>query len=765
MSIDACKKKLKDFYGEKIEDKYLNRYAEVLGEIEKRTEGVKFQQLELAREAAKTLKFGILKTSVDNLDHLTKLKANLERIILDGNTDKVDSLAALILGSYKNGKGSEYTIEGTWNTQKQSGIDLLHGNLKKYGVEAEATVGKWDRETVIDLFNRDKPNYTPSPHPIVRGLSDSFSKVNDYLLTKRTVAGARFKRLSSYVTRLSHDFEAITERTDEWVKDIIDKLDWKESFGFDYVDKNYPVAKKILEKMALEIESVGDGIFSAKSFYGGKRQLIFKGGGEFYDYTQKWSPDKTLYESVMHNIDKSSSIAAMEQILGPYHARAIKELTKYVEKIDPKNASHIKRVERFYDYVRGVGRTGDSTVFDIIQKMKSAVSLPVMGFSGIKQIMLDSVPAMYQIMNQRGGGLAASPVELVKSMKDVLLNVIPSDRQAQAMKLVGVSLDAHSKYVMEQSGMGVDGKVSGMLGKATSTYFWLNLMTPTGRARRVAAAKANSSALKEILLLDPKNLNPFEKNTLDRIGLDQNETNFLRDLAKFTDSDGITKYDIVDDAGNFASKYSSDPVKFKSVLEDKIGSSYYYKVNQGSSTPTGMSQVAMGRHIPKDNWQRWAFEIGMHFQGSLIQIMGTTAKTMRGVGNGRMWTPSSTALLGGGIAYSTALYILFDHLKQWQNNKEPPEITKDYILSSMLRGGVALPYMDALTSYKKKSSIFEFSKDIPMPPVAQAVAGVGNIVSYLLEGEEEKAKKEATRLIPGNNLWFNHALFHEMLGD
>ena len=200
-------------------------------------------------------------------------------------------------------------IHQLFSTMLEKGIETVQG------LRPMLEDGSLDREIMQELFHfgTDKAGSTGSA--LAQNAAKVVKALNDALIQElERATGVKLGRVDNFITKTVHVGEKLlTAGKEQWVKDILPKLDLEKTFG--------PILGKDMEYVKKELAGAWESIVKNESGVGGgkgelhSRTFQWKDGNSFYDYNKQYGPGD-LYTMLRRRIDAVSRSSALMEFFG-----------------------------------------------------------------------------------------------------------------------------------------------------------------------------------------------------------------------------------------------------------------------------------------------------------------------------------------------------------------------------------------------------------------------------------------------------------------
>lgn len=692
-------------------------------------------------EAKKLLSEGklqeLLNIKADFTDSVKTAKLKNYMTTTKGFKDAGEALLSKIYGSTKVAKGVYENFQGTFLHMKGENQNGLLTMLRQEGVDKVALSGNFDKEIADYIYAKAKKADITNFSKEVKTVGDLYSKFNIKMALDQQAVGIPIAPKSDFLFSQNHDLDKILPDPSAWVDSVFNnpEVDWEQSFKNIGITTNgvfSPArARKALEEMVDGFKSGMAFIDSGggKTFGGGAVQLVFKSGKGFLEYNKQWGNGTSLLEGMMSTIAKQTEKTALVSMFGNNPISKIKQLRDFAER-NGTSAKNLNEINKSIDYLQGKGNRAvnpdgwGAHAFEKIQQAKGLTNLVLLTKSGFSSL-LDIPTTAFTLHEAYGVNIWKAQLD---SIKGFVGNIAKTKAEkTELLEYLGVTLQDLKGEIL--SNYGGDYKV-GMISKLNDTFMTMNGTNAVTSLSRTTAAELNARYLTNTLKNGSKKLAAIA----DSMSLSPKE---LDELKKISKSKMVSPVSI--------RELSSLDSKETAVLATKVGSYLSQKMFEGSPAPLMKQKIQMGRHLPKDDPARLAYEIGLQYKATLLKVWSNADKYIRSTStDGEFkvdnWNQFRSVANVGLAMFSTAAMIQgLEDLVTGKDRKYDTQWFKSVAQDSGMLG-VFLDFSLSMADNRITPPLVQKSFDL----INHAMSEVG----YATGISEPDRRKSSTRILP-----------------
>lgn len=682
------------------------------------------------------------------VNSLAKKAKNLQFMsdpAFEGKT--LEAIEARIIGTTRPAQGSTVYVESVYNSNVGRWTSQMFRELESFNFKSEAWSGQFDEMVADEIYNRIKPNYTPSSVPEIVQFANTIEKLNKNLIKMQQDAGSAIQYKPGYIFGSSHDPEKILANVDQWIEDTIPLIDGFESLGTGLTDA------QIRTKLGNIAESLDDIGMARGQGKGGKRQIVWKSGADFMKYQSKYG-FHNLMTGITRSIDVASKRSAMVQFFGDNPFEMIEDLIGTARGIGGVDlVSGEKSVRNAVEYLRNTGNQisnpksfGARVGYPVVRALKTANILSYLGRTGFTSLN-DLGNIMISLKTYDGQGL-------LQSMGNTMKGVIEGfgGNRAELARSLEISIGDITREVSE---LIPSNAKPGFTSKILEKYMWMNGTKTVTNLSRKTTMLLQAEALTSHVKIPGAELNINQVNMRKSLGITDKDAESLAKLVESSGEKYITP-DLIRESG----------LPNADKLAQAIAAQYNVVVREGSPLGGWKEDLHFfqSKHLPKDNPQRIAMEFAGQFKNTVLKIMSTNEKALRfSNATPNLRTFNTTQAVGQMVLATTITGYLINELKGLALGKDTGDVSLAKIRDAQLSSGAAGFYVDYVTNAYLHGGRTQ-------TPAAKTITDLYGIIDKAaIEGQYDKAAEKAVKTIkrnlPGSNLWLFEAINNHIMKE
>lgn len=282
-----------------------------------------------------------------------KKNSIIRRISKYGPENIVNQLQALLVGGNKRLPGQRASVDAAGKALGLGWAGRLLRRLKEDGVYEMAFKHKVDgtkmdkdvidREIAIELWeDREGGNIGRTGNEQAVKVAKAIHELQDEILERLNMSGARVKKLKGYIVRQTHDiFKLRQQGREKWINYLLENevLDLNRTFGREMTDQELRgslgiIYNDIVGGGTFRIERVADLDYGISSMLAAKRskhrELHFKSAEDWFKYNKAFG-SKDLMPAVISALLRAGKDVALLETLGPDPRKAMEELLQWID--------------------------------------------------------------------------------------------------------------------------------------------------------------------------------------------------------------------------------------------------------------------------------------------------------------------------------------------------------------------------------------------------------------------------------------------------
>ena len=452
---------------------------------------------------------------------------------------------ARLNGDVSPGFNAGTSVKAIQNALTQDYQSRLHNMLDAADLKEHFESQGMDADIAHEMWNLDTD--APIRHQNARKIAEIIREVQDAAVTDANRAGARIKRISSYVVRQSHDMYRVAKVSAEtWMGDIAPRLDWKQiEKGVGRVmdaDDRVEFLEDIygsLRTGAFHRDANSNGFVSGANIgkkLSQERVLHFASGDDWFAYHEKYGLG-SVQQGVLFGLDRLAEGTGMMQVLGPNAKLNLDDAYLKVQekKVAGKNVyTHDQRafmnkkkhkIDMLMLHLDGSARAPVNVTFARWASVTRAIeSMSKLGSAFFSAAPTDPILIASELRHNGQSILGA----YASTLKFAFPGVSASARR-RVQHSIGIAHDAMRADLITR--VNPDDSVPGAVAKGMALFFKYNLLAPWTDRMRSAAALALSNNLALHKDFTWKGLDADLKRNMRQYGIDQQQWDLLRKHA------------------------------------------------------------------------------------------------------------------------------------------------------------------------------------------------------------------------------------------